>query len=675
MAASLSGVFNLQSFTDGGLPLASGRLYTYTQGTTTHKVAYTDQPGAVPHTYVSDGGGGLYIALDARGELPAPLYLTTGSYDIALKRADGSSVWTRRADPTADSAATVTADLADTTDPANGDAMIGVKLVAAGSVGRTQHDKNEEGPLSVEDFRSPGYTDQQALVAWAAAVNALQITGDAAGFGGAPTALIPNRTYTITADFTMPNGRIHCLGKIVTGAFKVQFINPRRAYCQGLSAETVLLSGGYFSTWVDLKATTVTIDGYATGYGFFWNTIKDSLCDIVVDLSKWSVNQNLFENGRGRIQTTGATGSLLDGHMNNTVNWDFTSTIGGYTNTSTVQQNSTLINAYVEGVGPSGAGTANISGPVNILGLHGDVLSVPPIGRRNHILFTGDVSERCHADFIPISSTNLVVGGEWDQLDTDASGNIKPVGFYANPHFQASTVTDATEPFGMGQAYGGTFTQEFSIFQLTLPAIPGGKFALVLAYKGDDFSSIYVDRGGGDETYYGTDGVDIDGTWKLYRVSGNANSATTTTVNFFITSGPGVQPAKTTYVGGCIVTPEKVAPMPSAKLVRKLETNSLELQGVYDQYGTQTKAATAAVSNIIEVAVTFPKVFSAAPTGTAGAVAYSIENTDSTNGPKMSKHWIKSGSVSTSGFTVAIYTVGVTDTWQGIVHWHAKGPQ
>ncbi|WP_323176171.1 hypothetical protein, partial [Pantoea ananatis] len=92
---------------------------------------------------------------------------------------------------------------------------------------------------------------------------------------------------------------------------------------------------------------------------FFWNTIKDSLCDIVVDLSKWSVNQNLFENGRGRIQTTGTTGSLLDGHMNNTVNWDFTSTIGGYTNTSTVQQNSTLINAYVEGVGPSGAGTAN----------------------------------------------------------------------------------------------------------------------------------------------------------------------------------------------------------------------------------------------------------------------------------------------------------------------------
>ena len=139
MAASLSGVFNLQSFTDGGLPLASGRLYTYTQGTTTHKVAYTDQPGAVPHTYVSDGGGGLYIALDARGELPAPLYLTTGSYDIALKRADGSSVWTRRADPTADSAADVLTRLADAVDATKGAALVAyndtLRTYTAGSIG------------------------------------------------------------------------------------------------------------------------------------------------------------------------------------------------------------------------------------------------------------------------------------------------------------------------------------------------------------------------------------------------------------------------------------------------------------------------------------------------------------------------------------------------------------
>ena len=81
MTASQSGQFNLQEFADLGAPLAGGRLYTYSYGTTTHKVAYTDYAGTTPHTYTSDGLGGQYIALNVRGELPAPLYLATGSYD------------------------------------------------------------------------------------------------------------------------------------------------------------------------------------------------------------------------------------------------------------------------------------------------------------------------------------------------------------------------------------------------------------------------------------------------------------------------------------------------------------------------------------------------------------------------------------------------------------------
>lgn len=95
--ASLSGVWNAQEFTDAGLLLVGGRLYTYAAGTTTHKTAYTDAAAAVPQTYTSDGIGGQYIALDSRGELPAPLFLASGGYDLALKRADGSTVWTRRA--------------------------------------------------------------------------------------------------------------------------------------------------------------------------------------------------------------------------------------------------------------------------------------------------------------------------------------------------------------------------------------------------------------------------------------------------------------------------------------------------------------------------------------------------------------------------------------------------
>lgn len=98
MSASQPAYFNLQEFTDAGLLLVGGRLYTYAYGTTTQKTAYADPAGTVPHTYTADGLGGQYIALNARGELPAPLYLATGSYDVTLKRADGSLVWTRKAD-------------------------------------------------------------------------------------------------------------------------------------------------------------------------------------------------------------------------------------------------------------------------------------------------------------------------------------------------------------------------------------------------------------------------------------------------------------------------------------------------------------------------------------------------------------------------------------------------
>lgn len=97
--ASLSGEFNFQAFADAGTPLASGRLYTYVAGTTTNKTAYTDAAGSVAHSYTSDGSGGSYIALNSRGELPAPLFLASGAYDITLKTSAGVTVWTRRATP------------------------------------------------------------------------------------------------------------------------------------------------------------------------------------------------------------------------------------------------------------------------------------------------------------------------------------------------------------------------------------------------------------------------------------------------------------------------------------------------------------------------------------------------------------------------------------------------
>lgn len=151
MAASQAGYFNIQEFTDAGLLLVGGRVYTYTAGTTTQKTAYTDAAGTVPQTYTSDGLGGQYIALNARGELPTPLYLTAGAYDITLKRPDGSTVWTRRATPVADSSDTVGAALVayeallqTNTNVAGGAALVGFGpslSYASGSVGAALRQK------------------------------------------------------------------------------------------------------------------------------------------------------------------------------------------------------------------------------------------------------------------------------------------------------------------------------------------------------------------------------------------------------------------------------------------------------------------------------------------------------------------------------------------------------
>jgi hypothetical protein len=169
--ASLPGDFTLQAFSDAGALLASGRLYTYAYGLTTHKPAFTDAAGLVPHTYTSDGAGGQYIALNARGELPAPLYLAAGSYDIALKRPDGSTVWTRRADPVADGADAATAaatalraDLASSS-TGKGAALVGFQAAGSGAVARLALDKLRDA-VSVKDFgaKGDGTTNDRAAI-------------------------------------------------------------------------------------------------------------------------------------------------------------------------------------------------------------------------------------------------------------------------------------------------------------------------------------------------------------------------------------------------------------------------------------------------------------------------------------------------------------------------------
>lgn len=190
--ASLSGVYNLQILDSAGELAAGHRLYTYAAGTTTQKTAYTDAGASAAHTYTSDGIGGQYIALNSRGELPAPLFLATGNYDLTLKTAAGSTVWTRRAAPIDDSAASIDAairgDIADDTSATEGTALIGHLPPGAGAVGSTLRDH-----LNRIVYADNYSTIQQAL-------------DQAAAIGGADVWLTPGESYTLTTRLLVASG-------------------------------------------------------------------------------------------------------------------------------------------------------------------------------------------------------------------------------------------------------------------------------------------------------------------------------------------------------------------------------------------------------------------------------------------------------------------------------------
>ena len=182
MTASLAGVYNAQFSTDAGAPAAGYRLYTYSPGTTTLKLAYTEPTGTTAHTYVSDGLGGSYIASNARGELAAPLFLTSGGYDLTLKTGAGATVWTRRAYGTGDDASSLRDDLSASNDASKGPGLLGYAVATAyayGTFGAAVRDgavnalwfcasSAERAAILAKSYATDNTATLAAALAWAA---------------------------------------------------------------------------------------------------------------------------------------------------------------------------------------------------------------------------------------------------------------------------------------------------------------------------------------------------------------------------------------------------------------------------------------------------------------------------------------------------------------------------
>ena len=88
MSVSLSplGGAGWQFFTDNGVPLVGGLLYTYLAGTTTPAVTYTSSTGVTPNSNP--------IVLNAAGRPPYEIWLDSlNSYKLVLKTSTGTQIW------------------------------------------------------------------------------------------------------------------------------------------------------------------------------------------------------------------------------------------------------------------------------------------------------------------------------------------------------------------------------------------------------------------------------------------------------------------------------------------------------------------------------------------------------------------------------------------------------
>jgi hypothetical protein len=134
-----------QSFTtNGSLPLAGGKVYTYIPGTSTPKDTYTTSAASVANANP--------VILDSRGE--ATIFWS-GAYDVILKTSADVTIWgpIRHETPEiSGSAAAVLTDLASTSDAAKGDALVGVKRTATGAVATTLHNYIERSTPTLFDF-------------------------------------------------------------------------------------------------------------------------------------------------------------------------------------------------------------------------------------------------------------------------------------------------------------------------------------------------------------------------------------------------------------------------------------------------------------------------------------------------------------------------------------------
>jgi hypothetical protein len=273
-----------QFFTNSGVPLAGGLLYTYAAGTTTPTVTYTSNTGATPNSNP--------IVLDSAGRVIEEIWLTTGStYKFILESSTFVQIWSKDNIPGANDPTALNdfkAELANTSNPALGDALVGFRQSdsggnLAGSVGRTVHQKLQEY-VSVKDFGAIGDGVTDDTLAFNSAISFSSSSTNGVGI------TIPRGTYRITAALNTITKPLNWAGE-GRSITRINFEN-----CNGFNYD---LSGGV-NTFVSSTISDISVLTNTTSYTGIYFKGKQTFTphDTTLHLKSVSVaSAYIYNNG------------------------------------------------------------------------------------------------------------------------------------------------------------------------------------------------------------------------------------------------------------------------------------------------------------------------------------------------------------------------------------------
>lgn len=283
-----------QFLDNNGVILSGGKLYAYAAGTTTPQVTYTSAAGSTAHTNP--------IILNSAGRVATGEIWLTGSQNYKFVLYTSTDVLIASWDniPGINDLDNFVVNLANTSDPALGDALVGFRQSnssgnLAGTVGRTVHQKFQEF-ISVKDFGATGdgTTDDTA---------AFQLAADVGG-----QILVPDGTYKIVGEVIFGSNTTLAVDNGVVFTMDCSGQNGRGFYFQ-----EAINSGIRGDFIINASATSLGTDGSRNSCIQFGNDFTDAAPTIT---------QFCFVSGSVQINISGSfnvKGVYLSGWVEDTV--------------------------------------------------------------------------------------------------------------------------------------------------------------------------------------------------------------------------------------------------------------------------------------------------------------------------------------------------------------------